>query len=92
MKDKKLYFNADHISIYVFDGAHHMRLSDIHAILDDCWNYKAIPLENRNEKEQALKKILALTNKKEKYRMLLNDVKTRFDIVFPEDMVESRVG
>ena len=92
MKDKKLYFNADHISIYDFDGAHHMKLSDIHTILDDCWNYKAIPLENWNKKEQALKKILALTNKKEKYRMLLNDVKTRFDIVFPEDMVESRVG
>ena len=91
LKEKRLYFNTDHISRYDFDGAHKIKISKIHSVLEECWKYKEIPLEYRDKKDQSLKRLLAFANKKEKYNMILTDIKTRFDIVFPGDMVESGV-
>ena len=44
------------------------------------------------EKNDALGKLMAFANEKEKYKLILDDVKKRFGIVFTGDMVESGVG
>jgi hypothetical protein len=90
VKEKRLYFNVDHISRYDFDGAHKIKMSKIQSVLEECWKYKNTPSGNWKEKDESLKKLLAFANRKEKYKMILDDVKMWFGIT--GDMVESGVG
>jgi hypothetical protein len=87
VKDKMLYFDVDHISRYDFDGAHTIKMYKLQAVLEECWIYKKTG--NRKEKDEALKKLLAFANKKEKNKMIWDDVKTWFGITVD---VESGVG
>jgi len=89
---EKLFFDVDHISRYDFDGAHHIKMSRIQEVLDECWKYKHTRPENWKEKEESLKKLLDFANLKKKNKMLLDDIKTWFGIEFTGDMVESAVG
>ena len=92
LKEERLYFDVDHISRYKFDGAHKIRLSKIQSLLEECWKYKNTPSENWEEKDESLKKLMAFANRKEKYKMILDDIKMRFGIVFTGDVAESDVG
>ena len=92
LKEKRLFFNVNRISRYNFDGAYRVRISKIQTLLDECWKYKNTLLENWKEKDETLKKIMDFANSKKKYKVILNDMKMRFGIVFTGDMVESGVG
>ena len=85
MKEKRLYFNEDHISRYNFDGAYKIKISKIQSVLDECWKYKQIPLENKKEKDESLKKLVGFANRKPKYRMVFDDIKIWFSIDIPGD-------
>lgn len=83
LKEKKLYFDKDHISRYNFDGAYKIKISKIQSVLDECWKYKQIPLENEKEKDESLKKLVGFANRKPKYRIILDDIKISFNIDIP---------
>jgi hypothetical protein len=85
MKEKRLYFNEDNISRYNFDGAYKIKISKIQSVLDECWKYKQIPLENEKEKDESLKKLVGFANRKPKYRMVFDDIKIWFNIDIPGD-------
>ena len=91
-KEKTLYFNDVHISRYDFDSAYRIKLSKIHTILLECWNYETIPSNNITERDKSLEKLRKLSNGKEENKMILDDLKRRFKIDLPEEMVESGVG
>lgn len=85
LKEKRLYFDQDHISRFNFDGAHRIRLSKIQSVLDECWKYKQIPLESEKEKDESLKKLVGFANRKPKYRIVFDDIKIWFNIDIPGD-------
>jgi hypothetical protein len=85
---KMLYFDVDHISRYNFDGAYKVKISMIQTLLDECWQYK------NNPSDEILETIMDFANTKdsEEYKIILDDIKMRFGINFPGDMVESGAG
>ena len=88
LKGKRLYFNADHMSKYDF-GAY-CRLQG--EVIEDPVRLRGVlqvqgdPTGKSEREGRIFEEFIGLCYRKEKYKMILTDIKMRSDIVFTGDM------